>query len=182
MTDRDRVHVVAAAELIGEERRRHEDFMERALRQARRNPDPPFGAVIVERASGRLLAEAVNAVHESPILHGKTGAIDAYARSHPRVSWPELTLYTTAEPCPMCAAAIAWTRIGEVVIGTDMETISRLGISQIHIACTTVLRAAPFYQSRLIVGILADRTDTLYADWAARLRLLRELPDARGAT
>jgi tRNA(adenine34) deaminase len=180
MTDRDRVHVVAAAELISEECRRHEGFMERALRQARRNPDRPFGAVIVERATGRLLAEAVNAVHESPILHGETAAIDACARSHPGVSWPELTLYTTAEPCPMCAAAIAWTRIGEVVIGTDIETISGLGINQIHIACATVLRAAPLYQGRLIVGILADRTDALYADWAARLRLL--LPDARRAT
>ena len=140
MTDRDRVHVIAAAELIGEERRRHGGFMERALRQARRNPDRPFGAVIVERATGQLLAEAVNAVHESPILHGET-------------------------------AAIAWTRIGEVVIGTDMETISGLGINQIHIACATVLRAAPLYQGRLIVGILADQTDALYADWAARLRL-----------
>jgi tRNA(adenine34) deaminase len=154
--------------------------MERALRQARRNPDHPFGAVIVERATGRLLAEAVNAIHESPILHGETAAIDACARSHARVFWPELTLYTTAEPCPMCAAAIAWTRIREVVIGTDIETISGLGINQIQIACATVLRAAPLYQGRLIVGILADRTDALYADWAARLRLL--LPDARRAT
>jgi tRNA(Arg) A34 adenosine deaminase TadA len=171
MTDRNRVHVVAAAKLIGEERRRHEGFMERAVRQARRNPDRPFGAVIVERATGRLLAEAVNAVHESPILHGETHAIDACARSHPRLSWPEVTLYTTAEPCPMCAAAIAWTGIGEVVIGTDMETISRLGISQIHIACTTVLRSAPFYHGRLILGILANRTHAIYADWAARLRL-----------
>jgi tRNA(Arg) A34 adenosine deaminase TadA len=71
----------------------------------------------------------------------------------------------------MCAAAIAWTRIGEVVIGTGMETISGLGISQIPIACTTVLRAAPLYQGRVILGILADPTDALYADWAARLRL-----------
>ena len=182
MTDRDRIQVIAAAELIGEERRRHESFMERAVRQANRNPDRPFGAVIVERATGRLLAEAVNAIHESPILHGETAAIDACARSHPRVSWPELTLYTTAEPCPMCAAAIAWTGIGEVVIGTDIETISSFGISQIHIACITVLRAAPFYQGRFILGILANRTHAIYADWAARLGLLGELPDARRAT
>jgi hypothetical protein len=45
-----------------------------------------------------------------------------------------------------------------------METISGLGISQIHIACPTVLRAAPAYQGRLILGILADRTDAIYAD------------------
>jgi tRNA(adenine34) deaminase len=167
----DRVHVVAAAELTSEERRGHEGVMERAVWQACRNPDRPFGAVIIERATGLLLAEAVNAVHESPILHGETAAIDACARSHPGVSWPALTLYTTAEPCPMCAAAIAWTGIGEVVVGTDMETISGLGISQIHISCATVLRATPFYQGRLIVGILADRTDAIYADWAARLRL-----------
>ena len=134
MTDRDRIQVIAAAELIGEERRRHEGFMERAVRQARRNPERPFGAVLVERASGRTLGRSGKRRPRSPILHGETHAIDACARSHPRVSWPEVTLYTTAEPCPMCAAAIAWTGIGEVVIGTDMETINRLGISQIHIA------------------------------------------------
>jgi len=89
MIDRDRVHVVAAAKLIGEERRRHEGFMERSLRQARRNPDRPFGAVIVERATGRLLAEAVNAVHESPILHGETAAIDlsALPLTPPDLDW-----------------------------------------------------------------------------------------------
>jgi tRNA(Arg) A34 adenosine deaminase TadA len=94
MTDLDRVHVIAAAELIGEERRWHEGFYGScAVRQPHRNPDRPFGAVIVERATGRLLAEEVDA------RGCRTAAIDACARSHPRVSWPYVTVYTTAEPC-----------------------------------------------------------------------------------
>ena len=30
---------------------------------------------------------------------------------------PECTLYVTVEPCPMCAAAMAWTQVGAVVYG-----------------------------------------------------------------
>ena len=83
-----------------------------------------------ERTEAAVLAEAVNAVQVSPLLHGETAAIDTCARSHPGVDWPALSLYTTAEPCPMCAAAIAWTRIGEVIVGSDTPTLAGLGIDQ----------------------------------------------------
>jgi tRNA(adenine34) deaminase len=169
MTDDGRIGIERASALPAEERARHEGFMRLALAQAKRNPRRPFGAVIVERGSGAVLAEAVNAVEVSPLLHGETAAIDACARSHPGIDWPALSLYTTAEPCPMCAAAIAWTKIGEVIIGSDTPTLARLGIDQLHLACTDVLASAPFYRGRVIMGVLAADTDRMYAQWARRL-------------
>lgn len=166
---RGRVAITRVDTLDAAERSQHEAYMRAALAEARRNPQRPFGAVIVDRSSGRLLAAAVNAVQESPILHGETAAIDRCARDHPGVRWEKTTLYTTAEPCPMCAAAIAWTRIGEVVIGTDIDTIARLGVNQIRLSCSAVLRAAPFYSGRLLVGALSAEADQLYRDWAAHL-------------
>jgi tRNA(Arg) A34 adenosine deaminase TadA len=69
----------------------------------------------------------------------------------------------------MCAAAIAWTGIGEVVIGTDTPTLARLGIDQIDLACAEVLGRAPFYRGRVVMGVLAEETDRIYAEWARRL-------------
>lgn len=169
MIDDGRIGVETASDLPPEERARHEGFMRLALAQAERNPNRPFGAVIVERRSGAVLAQAVNAVEVSPLLHGETAAIDACARAHRGVDWPALSLYTTAEPCPMCAAAIAWTRIGEVIVGSDTPTLAGLGIDQLHLACTDVLASAPFYRGRVIMGVLAADTDRMYVQWARRL-------------
>lgn len=164
-----RVGVETLAALNADERVRHEAHMRRAIDQARRNPGRPFGAVIVDERGERVLAEAVNAVDESPIFHGETAAIDACARAHPGCDWRGLCLYTTAEPCAMCAAAIAWTGIGAVIIGTGIDTLVRFGVKQIDMACVDVLRAASFYRGRVITGVLASETDRMYADWARKL-------------
>jgi tRNA(Arg) A34 adenosine deaminase TadA len=169
MTDDDRIGVVLASDLPAGERARHEGFMRLALAQAGRNPNRPFGAVVVERDSGAVLAEAVNAVEVSPLLHGETAAIDACARAHRDIDWRTLSLYTTAEPCPMCAAAIAWTGIAEVIVGSDTPTLAGLGIDQLHLACADVLASAPFYRGRVVMGVLAGETDRMYAEWARRL-------------
>lgn len=119
----------------------------------------------------RRILRLVNVVEVSPLLHGETAAaIDACARSRPRIRWPDLSLYTTAEPCPMCAAAIAWTGIGEVIIGSDITALAGLGISQIDLACAEVLGKAPFYSGRLVIGVLAGDTGEMYAEWARTLQ------------
>ena len=69
----------------------------------------------------------------------------------------------------MCAAAIAWTGIAEVIVGSDTPTLAGLGIDQLHLACTDVLASAPFYRGRVIMGVLAAETDRMYAEWARRL-------------
>lgn len=164
-----RVVRVACASIAASERARHEAHMRRAIEQARRNPRRPFGAVIVDGKDERVLAEAVNAVDVSPILHGETAAIDACARANPGCPWPRLRLYTTAEPCAMCAAAITWTGLGTVIIATGIDTLTRFGVRQIDLACHDVLRAAPSYRGRVITGVLSAETDRMYADWARSL-------------
>jgi tRNA(adenine34) deaminase len=44
----------------------HERHMRRAIEVARRNPDAPFGAVIMDDGSGELLAEGLNAGEKNP--------------------------------------------------------------------------------------------------------------------
>lgn len=79
----------------------------------------PVGAVVVEAASGRVLASTANRVEQDrdPTAHAELLAIRAAARE---LGTPRLTacdLYVTLEPCAMCAQAIAFARIRRVIFG-----------------------------------------------------------------
>jgi len=79
----------------------------------------PVGAVLVEAASGRVLASTANRVEQDrdPTAHAELLAIRAAARE---LGTPRLTacdLYVTLEPCAMCAQAIAFARIRRVIFG-----------------------------------------------------------------
>lgn len=157
----------SAAMLSPEERRLHERYMSEALAEARAVP-APFGAVIVDRRNGEIVGHGGNQSHTgNPILHGEIVALSSCAGQENDIDWAELALYTTAEPCPMCAGAIVWSGIGEVIFGTSIRTLGNLGINQIRLESPTVAAAAPFYSGRIIGGVLTDQTDKLFADWAA---------------
>lgn len=101
---------------------RRNPYMIRALEQARqaaRRGESPIGAVLVDRASGDVLAEDGNRVEElkDPTAHAEMLVIRQAAE---RQNSPRLTgcdLYVTLEPCPMCAGAISHARIGKLVFG-----------------------------------------------------------------
>jgi tRNA(Arg) A34 adenosine deaminase TadA len=79
----------------------------------------PVGAVLVDGASGEVLARAHNRVEElhDPTAHAELLAIQEAAR---RLGQKRLTgadLYVTLEPCAMCAQAIAFARLRRVHFG-----------------------------------------------------------------
>ena len=159
------VNVVAATDLDDSERTRHERFMSEALAAAS-DAHSPFAALIVDRRRQRIICRGINRKRDNPILHGEVSAILNCAELNSNVQWQTLSLYTTAEPCPMCAAAIVWAGISEVVYGTSIAELASLGINQIRLESEDVARAAPFYRGTIIGGVLADRTFEMYRDWA----------------
>lgn len=140
----------------------HEAFMRRAIAMARRNPRAPFGAVLVHRPSAEIVAEGVNRWQENPIWHGEVDAINRCAAERSGVAWTELRLYTTAEPCCMCQAAILWAGIPEVFFGTSIGTLSRLGWKQIEITADEVARRTVFASCSLVGGVLEAECDALF--------------------
>lgn len=102
------------------------EMMRRALAQAKAAAaagEAPIGAVLVDPATGEVVAEAHNqpiGLHD-PTAHAEVLALRAagQARSNYRLSG--LTLYVTLEPCAMCAGAISHARIGRVVYGASDE-------------------------------------------------------------
>lgn len=81
----------------------------------------PVGAVIVDEATGEVVATGANgpvAGHD-PTAHAEIVALRAAAARVGNYRLTGLTLYVTLEPCAMCAGAISHARIGRVVWGAN---------------------------------------------------------------
>ncbi len=92
--------------------------MRLAIAMAQNVPQFPFGAVIIRRTTGDVLAQGFNRSSHSPTFHGEIDVIIRCAADHSPIDGTELDLYTTAEPCPMCQSAIEWAGISTVYFGT----------------------------------------------------------------
>jgi tRNA(Arg) A34 adenosine deaminase TadA len=117
---------------------------------ARRRGNRPFGAVVVS-AEGEVLAEAYcNTAETGDVTgHAETNAVRLLAaRKLSREALAGATLYSSAEPCVMCAGAIFWANIGRVVFGIDAERLrvfrgERSDQRDAELSCRDVFRASP---------------------------------------
>jgi tRNA(adenine34) deaminase len=83
--------------------------------------ETPVGAVILDPATGEIIARAGNGpigAHD-PTAHAEIVAIRAAAESLSNYRLTGLTLVVTLEPCAMCAGAISHARIGHLVFGAE---------------------------------------------------------------
>jgi len=83
--------------------------------------EAPIGAVIVDPASGEIIATGANApiATHDPTAHAEILALRAAAARLGNYRLTGLTLVVTLEPCAMCAGAISHARIGRLVFGAD---------------------------------------------------------------
>lgn len=140
----------------------HEHYMRRAIELAANVPEFPFGALIVDRTSGKVLSEGWNKSSINPTFHGEIDAINQLVESNPGIDAAKLVLYTTAEPCPMCQGAILWTGIGSVVFGTSIRSLQKMGWRQIDILAEEVVRRSPAWKCTITGGVLEQECDALF--------------------
>ena len=85
--------------------------------------ETPVGAVVVDPATGEIVARAANGpigLHD-PTAHAEILALRAAAARLSNYRLTGLTLVVTLEPCSMCAGAISHARIGRLVYGAPDE-------------------------------------------------------------
>jgi tRNA(adenine34) deaminase len=97
-------------------------FMGEALRQAARAfeaQETPIGAVVVRE--GRIIARAFNQVEllKDATAHAEMLALTQAEEAVGDWRLTDCTLYSTKEPCPMCAGAIIHVRLARVVYGAS---------------------------------------------------------------
>jgi tRNA(Arg) A34 adenosine deaminase TadA len=140
----------------------HERFMRRAIELAANVPAVPFGALIVDRRTGEIVAEGWNKSSTNPTWHGEIDAINRLAESQAEFDGSQLVLYTTAEPCTMCQGAILWSGIETVVYGTSIRFLQSQGWRQIDILAEEVVRRSPTWKCTVIGGVLEQECNALF--------------------
>jgi tRNA(Arg) A34 adenosine deaminase TadA len=98
------------------------DHMAAALAEAEAaaaRGEVPVGAVLVDGATGAVLAQSGNRIEElrDPTAHAEILAIRAAASAAGAPRLPAADLYVTLEPCAMCAAAISFARVRRLYFG-----------------------------------------------------------------
>ncbi|OTB01568.1 hypothetical protein M426DRAFT_323330 [Hypoxylon sp. CI-4A] len=147
-------------------------------------PFAAFGTVIVNHTAndagpGELVCAGANnrSSTGNPILHGEIVAINNCTQiltdpqgpyklspSEALNAFANLTLYTNAESCPMCASAIRWAGFKEYVYGTSIDTLTAKGWSQIQISSAEVFQKSSGLSpsGTLIAGVLTNETDPYF--------------------
>jgi tRNA(Arg) A34 adenosine deaminase TadA len=157
----------------------HRAFLRRAFdvaRRARRNGNHPFGAILVGLA-GEVLMEMENGFMPD---HDMTGHAERLLATRASKSYDvgflaACTLYSSAEPCAMCAGAIYWAAIGRVVFGLSERRLKTLIGNHtenptLDLPCRTVF-AAGQRNVEVIGPLLEDEAAALHADaWSSCLR------------
>lgn len=114
------------------------DFLRRAIERARSalaHGNDPYGAILVS-ADQQILLEAENtSVSERDCTgHAETNLVREASRRFSPAELAGATLYSSAEPCAMCAAAIHWANIGRLVFAASQARIFEiLGDSPEHL-------------------------------------------------
>ncbi len=116
-------------------------FIELAIALSRANVEHgtggPFGAVVVERDTGRVVSVGVNRVVplRNSSLHAEVvaamlaeAAIGSYSLDDPGI--PPHALYTSCEPCAMCLGAIWWSGVRRVVCAATKEDALAAGFDE----------------------------------------------------
>ncbi|HDP76446.1 MAG TPA: nucleoside deaminase [Bacteroidales bacterium] len=100
----------------------HEFFMREAIKEAQKalaKDEVPIGAVVV--CKGRIISRAYNLTETlcDPTAHAEMQAITAATNYLGGKYLNQCTLYVTIEPCPMCAGAMYWAQLDELVYGAS---------------------------------------------------------------
>jgi tRNA(adenine34) deaminase len=106
--------------IVVEDRSRHELYMRRCIELARRTSatgDAPVGALVV--LDDRIVGEGVEAVkaRADVTAHAEIEALRAACAALGSTDLTGSTLYTSVEPCLMCAYAIRLARVSLLVTG-----------------------------------------------------------------
>lgn len=148
-----------------------EEYMQIALnlaRQAAQNDEVPIAALIVNPATGEIVAKAANqSAHGGNATdHAELTAIRTACQKLQTTRLWDLDMYVTLEPCTMCAAAISFVRISNLYFGAVDEKGGAV-VSGVKFYDAPTCHHRPHVE----YGICADECATLLKDFFKQKRI-----------
>lgn len=130
----------------------HQRFMVKAIQLAEKafeEGEVPVGAIVVH--NNQIVGKGYNQVERlnDPTAHAEMLAVSAACDTLGEKYLSECILYVTLEPCPMCAGALVWSKLGTVVFGASDSKAGACG-SVFNIAQNQQLN----HRTEVIQGIL----------------------------
>lgn len=126
----------------------------------------PFGSVVVK--DGKIIGEGSNEVTSTndPTAHAEVVAIRRACETIGTFELDGSVIYASCEPCPMCLAAIYWSRAERIYIACDREDAAKAGFDDALIY--DEIAAAPGDRRIPMEQRLQDRGIELFAEWIAK--------------
>jgi tRNA(Arg) A34 adenosine deaminase TadA len=123
----------------------HEHFVRQAIelaRQARRAGNHPFGALLVVDGEVALTAQNTVATDRDPTAHAETNLVSNAIRHLSPVQMRRAVLYTSCEPCAMCAGKMYWAGIRSLAYALPAEELAALAGRDFLVPCAELFARA----------------------------------------
>jgi tRNA(Arg) A34 adenosine deaminase TadA len=135
----------------------------------------PYGAAIVNTATGEELMRAVNKVQleNDPSAHGEVTAIRLACRKIQSHSLKGYTLYTTCEPCAMCTVCCLNAQLDRVVYGAATPDVRLPGGHGLNLRAAEVLTHSD-HPYTLVGHVERDRCVALFTELRKRAAAKQE--------
>jgi len=141
-----------------------------ALKEAKKayaKDEVPVGAVVVKEE--RIIARAYNQTLSlnDPTAHAEILALKKAAKKLGNYRLNDCQIYVTIEPCPMCAGALIWARVKELLYGAP-DTKSGACNSVVNLFANKKFN----HQVKVTAGILEKECRNIVQEFFQKRRLL----------
>ena len=147
-----------------------DELMELAVQKARqgvRIGQTPFGCA-VGNADGVIAVEHNTVLLTTDITaHAEVNALRAACKRLQRVHLDGCIVATTCEPCPMCMAALHWSRVATVYYGSTIADAAKSGFNELSLPASELLKQGGS-SVRLVGGMMPKECRQLFSDWEQR--------------
>lgn len=146
-----------------------EIFMEQAIAlsaQAVRHGNEPFGAVLVR--DGAVVFTNENQIYTAgdPTFHAEAGLLRRFCAETGITDLSAYTLYSSCEPCFMCAGAMVWMKLGRLVYAAGNDDLCAL-LGEPGCGCSAMVFAHSAHRPEVASGVLREESLAILKDYFA---------------
>ncbi|HWQ56731.1 MAG TPA: nucleoside deaminase [Bryobacteraceae bacterium] len=130
-------------------------------RQSRAEGNKGYGAVAALGNQVVACTHDTASTQRDPSAHAELNAIRQAAAALGDGDLSGVVIFSTCEPCPMCASLAVWANAGAIVFGASIQKTAALGKARIHVPAREIVARGPV-MVEVIDGVLEPECLALY--------------------